>query len=233
LTNNDANPDTPIVSAARGKEQQRDLQLPAPARPRAGAGAIMIWREKRVLLIVLAVLLTANTLFFFTYRVQYERRLQDFEDRRQLAEAQLLQARSTRMTAEGRVAAYRAAQRDIDSIYNDQWSTESERLIPFITEVKRLAALCELVPPGATYTQTLPKKSNEVKSRAETVAISFSVKGNYQQIRRLINLLELSRQFVIIDQIAFGSADPQGQLSLNFTVKTLFRDTSPAGSKQL
>ena len=36
----------------------------------------MIWREKRVLLIVLGVLLAANTVFFFTYRVQYKNRLQ-------------------------------------------------------------------------------------------------------------------------------------------------------------
>ena len=31
----------------------------------------MIWREHRILLIVLGVLFIANAIFFFTYRVQY------------------------------------------------------------------------------------------------------------------------------------------------------------------
>src|SRR5438874_2592741 len=35
-------------------------------------GVVMIWREKRILLIVLGLLLAANTVFFFTYRVRYE-----------------------------------------------------------------------------------------------------------------------------------------------------------------
>src|SRR5205807_1245036 len=39
----------------------------------------MIWREKRILLIVLGVLLLANTIFFFTYRVQYVSRLEDLD----------------------------------------------------------------------------------------------------------------------------------------------------------
>jgi len=41
----------------------------------------MIWRERRTLLIVLGLLLAANTIFFFTYRVQYEQRLRDLDTR--------------------------------------------------------------------------------------------------------------------------------------------------------
>jgi hypothetical protein len=53
--------------------------------------------------------------------------------------------------------------------------------------------------------------------------MSFTVAGTYQQIRRLINLLELSRQFVIIDQISLTAATDQ-MLTLNLHLKTIFRD---------
>ena len=76
-----------------------------------------------------------------------------------------------------------------------------------------------------------------------TVEIAFTVQGTYEQSRRLINLLELSDQFVIIDGIGLASisttnAAPGADktLTLNIRLKTLFRDTrnnAPAASRQL
>src|ERR1051326_2491153 len=60
----------------------------------------MIWREKRILLIVLALLLIGNTIFFFTYRIQYEARLKDLDDRRAQSEAHLAQERAPRARRE-------------------------------------------------------------------------------------------------------------------------------------
>jgi hypothetical protein len=67
----------------------------------------MIWKEKRVVLIVLALLLAANTFYFFTYRVQYESRLRDLEARREVVKSEQEAARRTRVTAEQQLAAYR------------------------------------------------------------------------------------------------------------------------------
>jgi hypothetical protein len=72
-----------------------------------------------------------------------------------------------------------------------------------------------------------------------TVEIAFNVQGTYEQTRRLINLLELSDQFVIIDGISLatvGSTTGDKTLSLNIRLKTLFRDVrtnAPAASKKL
>jgi hypothetical protein len=184
----------------------------------------MIWREKRILLIVLGLLLAANTIFFFTYRVRYESRLQDLEDRRTQSETRLTQARAMRVAAERRVADYRKAQRDVRDIYEKQWSTEAARLSALIVEVKRLTAASQLVTRSISYVRTAGTQQKKSKVAAEVVAINFTVQGNYQQIRRLINLFELSRQFVIIDQISLTSADNQN-LTLTLQLKTLFRDT--------
>lgn len=189
----------------------------------------MIWREKRVLLIVLAVLLAVNTIFFFTYRVQYQNRLTALDERKKEAEAQLTQARSQRLAAQGRVAAYRQIERDIRVVYDSHWSTEEQRLTRLIAEVKHLAEVSGMPSRATSYTKTEREKKTVVG--AETVGIVFTVKGSYDQVRRLINLLELSDQFVIVDQVALSSADEKGMLTLTLQLKTLFRDTSTAAKE--
>jgi hypothetical protein len=188
-----------------------------------------MWREKRILLATLGVLLAANTIFFFTYRLQYEQRLKDLDDRRDQAEARLTQEKSTRVSAERRLAAYRTISKDVQEIYTAQWSTEAQRLTALISEVKRLAVASELIPKSISYARAAPQQQKGARTNAEIVSINFSVQGNYQQVRRLINLLELSRQFIIIDQIGLATAQEQN-LTLNLQLKTLFRDTTPAGS---
>lgn len=194
----------------------------------------MIWREKRVILVVLGVLLVANTLFFFTYRVHYERRLQDLDTRLQTAEGRLQHARNTRIAAEQQTAGYRKIQTDLQSLYDQRWATEPERLTALIREVKRLGVVSQLVPPTYNFSQTIESgKGGGVGT--STVMINFSVQGTYQQIRRLINLLELSDQFVIIDAISLGSGGSENNLNLNLRLKTLFREM-PRGammSKQM
>jgi len=191
-----------------------------------------MWREKRVLLAILGVLLAANTVFFFTYRLQYEQRLKELDDRRDQAEARLNGEHATRIQAERRLVAYRNISRDVEEIYTRQWATENERLTALIAEVKRLAVASELVPKSISYTRVQSAVVASKRTAAEVVSITFSVQGNYQQVRRLINLLELSRQFIIIDQIALAAAQDQN-LTLNLQLKTLFRDTRPVATKEL
>jgi hypothetical protein len=203
----------------------------------------MIWREKRVLLIVLGLLLLANTLFFFTYRVQYVSRLHDLDARQTQSEAQLDQARNARITAEQQLAAYKKVQADLQVLYNERWSTPMQRLTALIDEVKRLAAASHLQPPAYAFTTGESKQLANAPSTkgsigTTTVGIAFTVQGTYEEIRRLINLLELSDQFVIIDSIGLG-ANGSGTdkiLTLNIRLKTLFKDvrsTAPAANRQL
>ena len=131
----------------------------------SGRVAVMIWREKRILLIILGVLLAANTIFFFTYRVRYEKRLQDLNDRLAQSEAKLGQARVEHVAAERRVTAYHRAERDVRDIYEKQWSTEAARLSALIVEVKRLTAARGYVPPRSTTGRGWPCSGSRWKGR--------------------------------------------------------------------
>ena len=199
----------------------------------------MIWKEKRILLTVLAVLLAANAVFFFTYRVRYENRLHDLEARREEATRDLKSARSSRLTAEQQLAAYGKIQEDVNRVYVDLWSTQTQRLAPMIIEVKRLAAASDFEPRSYSFQRdvsTVDRKSRNASPGATAVNIAFSVEGRYEQVRRLINLLELSQQFVIINQVALTSSTGN-MLTLSLDIKTLFRDDSlrqvPATGRRL
>lgn len=195
----------------------------------------MIWREKRVLLIVLAVLLAANAIFFFTYRVRYQSRLDDLDARMAQAEGQLAQARGARIRAEETYRGYKRTEADVATIYNQYWATQSERLTTMIAEVKKLTVAASLIPSSTGYGRhevaakvlTRRDRANQPRSEntmgATEVGITFGVTGSYEQVRRLINLLELSRQFIIIEQIGLSEGEG-GKVSFNLNLKTLFRD---------
>lgn len=187
----------------------------------------MIWREKRTLLIVLGVLLLANAIFFFTYRVQYENRLRALDTRLDQVTADLEQARGTRVAAERQVAEYRKIQQDVDDIIQNRWSTQSERLTALIGEVKKMTEASRLTPPTFSFMRTEARKPSATDKTpgAVQVGVAFTVRGSYQQIRQLINRIELSDQFVIISQMGLSS-DSGEQLSMTIQLKTLFRDTS-------
>jgi hypothetical protein len=196
----------------------------------------MIWREKKILLIVLGALLLANTVFFFTYRVQYEKRLADLDARLQESQGKLEQARKARALAQQQIASYKKVQSDLQMLYNDRWSTQSDRLTALITEVKRLAVASHLEGPRSiTFSRTDPVKESTGNSGSvgtSTVNISFNVQGTYEQVRRLINLLELSDQFVIIDAVGLSGTGPDSKvLTMSLRLKTLFRDSASAPAR--
>ena len=198
----------------------------------------MIWKEKRVILIILGVLLAANTFFFFTYRVRYQERIDSLNQDLQRAESQLRDARVARLTAEAKYQSYRKIERDVKLIFDEHWATQTERLTAMIGEVKRLALASSLVPAAYSFTQTTAQVASiDARRRnqqigANEVGIAFTVEGNYEQVRRLINLLELSRQFVIIDGIALSHREG-ATLTLNLHLKTLFRDEKPGVANRL
>jgi hypothetical protein len=210
----------------------------------------MTWREKRVPLGILGVFLLANAVFFFTYRVQYENRLQALEGDKHGAEQRLANLRAERAKTDQQIAGYRKAQSELTMIYNDKWATEPQRLTALINEVKRLERASQLVGRAHAFAKS-EKDAKDTKDAkltqglgTDVVTISFTVQGTYQQVRRLINLLELSDQFVIIDgislsgndagppppgaQLAGGPPPPvAGPLTMTLRLKTIFRATAP------
>ena len=201
----------------------------------------MIWREKRILLIVLSAILLGNVVFFLTYRVQYQSRLDEMDARLEQAQGQLDQTRRSRAQAESQLQVYRRVERDVARVFDDHWSTRPRRLTLLIAEVKRLAEASNAIPTSYSFVENDDVKLADTRSTrgakaalgANEVSINFSVSASYDQIRRMINLLELSQQFVIIEGLSLTAAD-EGRLNLTIKLKTLFRDEElPAATNRL
>jgi hypothetical protein len=182
----------------------------------------MIWREKRWLLVVLGALLLANLLFFVTYRVRFEQRVEALDGRLDQTSAELAQARASRLAAEKELATYRQVVTTVDKVYHDWWGSPEDRLAPLLIELRSLAKRSGLNPRTINYSQAQAKKEGDTSS----LEISFGVSGSYDQIRRLFNLLELSDQFVIIDEISLGQGSSQ-ELFLEIRLRTLFAERGP------
>ena len=196
----------------------------------------MIWKERRILLAVLALLLLGNIVFFLTYRVQYQARLNEMDERLAQAEGQLATTRRSIAEAEAKMLAYRKVERDVEQVFDQHWSTRPRRLTALIAEVKRLADASNAVPKTYSFGEDDEAKigggrTRQVSVGANEVSITFSVDASYEQIRRMINLLELSQQFVIIEGVSLSAAD-QNTLNLNLRLKTLFRDDNPAAANE-
>jgi len=189
----------------------------------------MIWREHKISLTVMAVLLLGNIFFFFTYRVQYQNRLHDLETRQEDAERRLAEAQRARAAAQQQLASYDKIRADLQNLYNERWSTQSARFTRLFEEVKRLATASQFDPRSFSFTRVESEASRKDASAAAgstVVNVAFTVQGTYEQARRLINLIELSDQFMIIDGIGLtgGNSADMKTLTLSIRLKTLFHD---------
>jgi len=194
----------------------------------------MIWREKRTLLLILGVLLVGNVIFFLTYRVQYQSRLDAMDERLAEAEAQLVKSRQGRSDAERQLQAYKKVEAEVSNVFEEHWSTQPRRLTLLIGEIKRLADASNAIPRAYSFS-TAEARVEATRGRgglvvgAKEVGIAYTVEASYDQARRMINLLELSQQFVIIDEISLTSS-AENKLNLNLKLKTLFRDEPQAAA---
>lgn len=196
----------------------------------------MIWREKRALLGVIAFILLLNVVFFLTYRVRYQQRVDELHQRLEAQKVTLEQARQRRMGVEKRIRGFEGIEKDIKWVRSELWATPEVRLVALIVEINRLARQSQLVPRSISYSLGTARDGSTLRMSKEdqgtVMSISFSVAGSYQQVRRLLNLIELSKQFVIIDSVTLGGASEERKLQLAIGLKTVFseaRELAPSG----
>ena len=184
----------------------------------------MIWKERRWLLISLGVVLLLNVAFFITYRVRYENRIESLNRDLENAQAQLAKAEERQHEAAGFLASRDETVRDLQLVYDEQWGTQPQRLAPMIIELQQLARRSGLQPATRNYTWVQVDERTSAVLGARPMVVSFAVKGTYEEVRRLINLIELSPQFAIIDGISFNdSSGGNDDLTLNLQIRTLFK----------
>ena len=142
------------------------------------------------------------------------------------AKAALQKARSERVHAEQTISGFREIERDIRMIYDDHWSTPERRLTQLLLELRAMENRSRLVPQMTSFAMT--ETTKEFGTRE--MGIQFTVMGTYAQIRQLINLIELSPHFVVIDSISL-TVNASGAVRLS-TVPLITPEELDAASKK-
>lgn len=109
------------------------------------------------------------------------------------------------------------AQAGLDEFYGERLGTEGERLTGVIAEIRDLARTAGLEPSAINYTLE-PLEDHGMVRRA----LNFTVAGRYLDLRRLINLLELSSFFITLDRVGLTEGGQGVELRISLELSALF-----------
>ena len=104
----------------------------------------------------------------------------------------------------------------VADLYDRRLDTEESRLTSLLAEVKELARQAGLDSPSFSYAAVQIEEFGLVKK-----SIVFRVEGNYPKLRELVNLLELSDHFLILEEIRLKESRGS-RLAIDLQIGTLF-----------
>jgi len=188
-----------------------------------------IWKQRLWVWLPALLFFLANLTAFAVYELGYagnvETLSRTFED--QSKELKEIQAKG--VEKERLLDRARANREAIKALYGDRFSTRSQRLTEITAEIKSLAAKAGLAPKSMSY----PEQQIEDYGLTKRSFV-FSVEGTYLDLRRFLNLLELSESFVTVENVALNEGSGKGpELHINVTLSTLFaKEPETAGLGQ-
>ena len=182
--------------------------------------SLSAWRRHPRLWVPAAVFLLVNLGFLAAYRLALA---EDAELGRGLLDrrgAELQRTQELRQALEVAWEDARAAEDGLADFYSDRLATEERMLTTVIAKVKGLAAQAGLEPAAINYDKDEIQLQDLIQR-----TIVFGVDGTYGQLRQFINFLELSKSFLILEEVSLGSRDEEsGVLGIDLTISTMFAE---------
>lgn len=116
-----------------------------------------------------------------------------------------------------------SVERGISVLYHDVFETEEERFTDAVREVKDLARRAGLAPLSFSYPEEVFEDHGLIRR-----SFGFNVEGTYEQVRTLVNLLELSNHFLVLTSVGLtesgGGSGPGSRLAIQLEISTIFAD---------
>jgi len=110
----------------------------------------------------------------------------------------------------------------VAELYESRLATEAVRLTEVIAEVKGLARRANLEPPSISYSEVDIEAHGLIQK-----SMVFGVEGKYSEIRQMINFLEISEMFLILEEIRLRENAGE-TLGIDLVVSTLFAKEAPS-----
>lgn len=184
-----------------------------------------LWRRRLGLWLPALLFFLVNLVALIVYPLRFAGRVEVTAEELEQERAVVAELVDRRRDLEAQQQAIESTRLAVDELYSERLATESERLTRIIAEVKDLAARSGLTPPSVAY-PTEPLEEYGLRRRG----FVFSVEGSYADLRKFVNLLELSNTFLTLEEIGLSQGG-SGALRIELRVSTLFatRDGVPEG----
>lgn len=179
---------------------------------------VRAWNQNLRLWLPPTIFLAAMVVFLTVFLVKFADEAEVARSRLERQTQALETIKTSRLRAEEIVEKVRTSEAGLEDFYGRRLASESQALTRIIAEIKDLCDRAGIPPSALAYErQTL--EGQDVFRRA----ITFSVDGSYAQLRQLINFIELSDSFLILDQISLRGNDEEGTpLRISLQLSTLF-----------
>jgi hypothetical protein len=177
-----------------------------------------IWRLRLWVWVPALLFFLANATAYVVYRFGFADRVESLETRLEETQKDLDESAARRARVERLIQRSQRNEVEIRRLYDERFSTRSQRLILVTAEVKKLARSAGLDPLAITYPE-LPIEEYGLVKRS----FSFSVDGTYLELRKFINLLELSDSFLTLEGVTLAGLGDEGpELRIQLLLSTLF-----------
>lgn len=140
-------------------------------------------------------------------------------------EAEIARLEGLLAQAQGERAAVAGANESFDLLYGQVFRSLDERLTNILREIGLATRSAGLLPGTYKYQAEEEKRTGYVR-----FSISFSVTGEYAQIRKLIAVLQSSPEFLVVEDVGFSGDEETAtqELSIAVRVATYLSDANRA-----
>lgn len=177
-----------------------------------------IWRLRLWVWVPALLFFLANATAYVVYRFGFADRVASLEARLDETQKKLAPLAAQRTRLERLIERSQRNEAEIHRLYDERFSTRSQRLILVTAEVKKLARSAGLNPLSFAYPEQPIEAYGLVKR-----SFSFGVQGTYLELRKLINLLELSDSFLTLEEVTLAGQEGEGpELNIRLSLSTLF-----------
>jgi type IV pilus assembly protein PilO len=163
-----------------------------------------IWQQRLAVWVPALGFLVINCIGLLVYEVGYANRVRTLQLDLRDQDKELAAASAERQQREDLLRQAHDNREHILQLYNEHFSTRRRRLTGVTAEVQDLARRAGLVPRAISYPEEQIQQYGLIKR-----SFVFSVDGTYADLRKFINLLEVSDSFLTLEDIALNEAGPR------------------------
>jgi hypothetical protein len=189
--------------------------------------AVRLLREKRAVILPLAVVLLVNLVIGVLVVMPMAQRVADAEARQSVAVQDLVAAQREFNAATATVRDKSRAEADLKTFYSDVLPADmaGARRATYV-HLAQLAKDAELQYQRRQEEPREPKSAsvNGPASRLTRFDITMVLKGHYDSVRQFIRDVETSERFIVIDNVGLSEGSETGQpLVLTVELSTYYR----------